>query len=201
MNIQADFEDEVITGDPGENGQPENEPYDGLYEMSYSSPIGWNSSTPLEEKETILLNRMSNMPESDKTMFLKVVRYNVIAELIDAIQNLKGTSEETWKNIISKLQNLLNFNDSDTSKFDFNKLLTTLLPLVALLAGLLIGLKKSEIEDSKSSEGSDEIKNDPVYKALQNKNIDDDSEIDIVTGKLKSVVLTKCNKMVEGFKC
>ena len=211
MSIIADFDDEVVLGDPGEYGTFENEPYDGLQESLNTKPSNWRINTTPEEKKEILLIRMANMSEEDLTMLLKTVRYDTINELMDALQNLKSTSEDTWKSIIGKMQNLLNFNDPDTSKFDFNKLLMVLLPLVAALAGLLIGLRKGEIADSRSSGLSDETLNDPVFKKMteneskqntqSNENNDEDSDIDQLTGKLKSVVLNKCKKLTDGFSC
>jgi hypothetical protein len=201
MAIIADF-DGPILGDPGENGTFENEPYDGLQEDLNSKPSNWRVDTTPNQRKEILLNRMANMPEEDLTMFLKVVRHDAINDTLDAIKNLKSTTEDTWKKVIGKLQLLLNFNDPDTSKFDFNKLLRILLPLLAGLAGLLIGLRKSEIEDAKSSDLPEELTNDPVFKkmtTLTKDDDDDDSDIDPITGKLKSVVLNKCKNKLNGF--
>lgn len=204
MDIITYFDDEVITGDPGENGTPENEPYNGLQEILNTRPSNWRLHATPEERKNILLSRMSNMSDDDLTMFLKIIRHNTICELLDALENLKSTSEETWKTIIAKMQNLLNFNDPDTSKFDFNKMLRTLLPLVAALAGLLIGLRKAEIADSQSSDLSDDTLNDPIFKLMmeedtQQSENDSDSDIDPLTGKIKSIVLTNCKKMIDGF--
>ena len=146
---------------------------------------------------------MANMSEEDRTMFLKIVRHDNITELMDAISNLKTTSEETWKNVINKLQFLLNFNDADTSKFDFNKLLKALIPLVAALAGLLIGLRQAEKAEAEAADVPVDPDENPILaymmKPDEEKEKDNDSEIDIITGQLKSVVLDQCNKMINGF--
>lgn len=177
---------------------------------SYTEKISWRDKTP-EQRYKILLNRMSDMDEYDRSMLLKIVRNDNINDILDALSNLKSTSETTWKNIINDIRFLLKFEDKDTSKFDYNKMLLTLLPLIAALAGLLIGLRKAEIADSQSSGLSDETTNDPVYKKMieeeskqnspNNENNDEDSDIDQLTGKLKSVVLNKCKKLTDGFSC
>ena len=55
MSIIADFDDEVVLGDPGEYGSFENEPYDGLQESLNTKPSNWRINTTPEEKKEILL--------------------------------------------------------------------------------------------------------------------------------------------------
>lgn len=203
MNIfDTDIENEIYM-DPGEGDVPENEPYDGLYDSMYNTPSNWRADATPEEKQEILFTRIANMSEEDRTMFLKIVRHDNITELMDAISNLKTTSEETWKNVINKLQFLLNFNDADTSKFDFNKLLKALIPLVAALAGLLIGLRQAEKAETEAADVPVDPDENPILaymmKPDEEKEKDNDSEIDIITGQLRSVVLDQCNKMINGF--
>lgn len=194
-----------------ENGDPIDMVYDDEeqldHEIAYKEKYYPYTSLTFEEKEALLYQRMSRMNEDDYNMFLKVLRYDTLDELMDAMTNLKNTSEQTWKNIISKLQFLLKFDDTETSKFDFNKLLRILLPLIAMLAGLLIGMRKAELADSQSSDLSDETLNDPIFKKMIDAETDtpysvsnsEDTDIDQLTGKLKSVVLDKCKKLVGGF--
>ena len=164
-------------------------------------PSAWHYNMSTEQKKAILNERIYSMSAYDRAMFLKIIREDAIDELLDAMKNLKNTAEETWKNIIYKLQNLLNFKDDDTSKFDFNKILKVLLPLVAALAALLLALKKAEKAESEASNVPSDIENDPVFKALYNdtNNDDDDGDIDKITGKIKSIVLTNCKKEIDGF--
>ena len=206
MNMLNDFDDDIL--EPGENGSPEDVPYEGAYDVLHtrnSKRLDWRTTMTQEERKTALLTRMANMSEDDYNMLLKVVRADAINETLDAISNLKGTSEEVWKKIISKLQFLSNFNDTETSKFDFNKLLKMLLPLLAGLAGLLIALKKSESAESDASGLPEEITNDPIFKEMKKaqekkgNDDDDDSDIDPTTGKIKSVVIRHCKKSTKGF--
>ena len=173
--------------------------YENVYREKY---YPYNNLT-LEEKEALLLQRMSEMSEDEYNMLLKVVRHDDVNELMDAVKNLKSTSEQTWKNIISKLQFLLNFNDTEISKFDFNKALKILLPLLAALAALLIGLRQSEKAEAEAADVPIDPSENPILaymmKPDEEKEGDDDSEIDIITGKMKSVVLSQCNKMINGF--
>lgn len=203
MNIFDDNIDNEIYVEPGEGDTPENEPYDGLYDSMYNTPANWRENATPEQKQEILFTRIANMSEEDRTMFLKIVRHDNITELMDAISNLKTTSEETWRNVINKLQFLLNFNDADTSKFDFNKLLKALIPLVAALAGLLIGLRQAEKAEAEAADVPIDPDEDPILaymmKPDEEKEKDNDSEIDIITGQLRSVVLDQCNKMINGF--
>ena len=201
-----DLDNEIL--EPGENGSPEDVPYEGSYDTilyKNSKTLDWRTSMSQDERKNALLTRMANMPEDDYNMMLKVVRADAINEMLDAISNLKGTTEDSWKKIINKLQFLTNFNDTETSKFDFNKALRTLLPLLAALAGLLIALRKSEAAESEASCLPDEIQNDPVFKAIkENRNKvkdinDDDLQIDEITGKIKSVVLQNCQYSKKGF--
>lgn len=204
MEIFDDNINEEIYSEPGEGDTPENEPYDSLYDPVYTTtPSNWRENATPEERQEILFTRLANMEEDERTMFLKIVRHDTINELMDAISNLKSTSEETWKNVINKLQFLLNFNDNDTSKFDFNKMLKILLPLVAALAALLIGLRQSEKAEAEAADVPIDPSENPILaymmKPDEEKEGDDESEIDIITGKLKSVVLSQCNKTINGF--
>ena len=172
--------------------------YENVYREKY---YPYNNLT-LEEKEALLLQRMSEMSEDEYNMLLKVVRHDDVNELMDAVKNLKSTSEQTWKNIISKLQFLLNFNDTETSKFNFNKALKILLPLLAALAGLLIGLRQSEKAESDAADVPIDPNENPVLAYMMKpdeEKEDDDSDIDPITGKIKSVVLAQCNKTINGF--
>ena len=108
MEIFDDNIDEEIYSEPGEGDTPENEPYDSLYDPVYTTtPSNWRENATPEERQEILFTRLANMEEDERTMFLKIVRHDTINELMDAISNLKSTSEETWKNVINKLQFLL----------------------------------------------------------------------------------------------
>lgn len=199
--------DDIDVTEYNEYGDPIDIVYDDEEQIGYEYaqrekyyPI--QTLTP-EERQELLFQRISQMDEYEYNMLLKTVRCDNINELMDAMSNLKSTSESTWKNIISKLQFLLKFNDTETSKFDFNKLLKILIPLIAALAGLLIALRKSEKAEAEAADVPIDTTENPILaymmKPDEEKEKDEDDELDPITGKLKSVVLSQCNKMINGF--
>lgn len=138
-----------------------------------------------------LYNKIKEMSNEERQMLLKVMQYNVLIETLQAIKNLKNTSEDTWKNILNKLKSLTNFKISN-NEFDFNESLKKLIPLVAALAGCLFAMREYEEASIDAAKPEDNILTNKKIDALNNEKI-------FNMNKKKSVILQQCDKKENGF--
>lgn len=184
----------------------ESEPSTEMTTTEIKTETDWRKNPDKESKKKELENRLNNMSDEDKSMFMKILQFDFLLEVFEAIKNLKKTGESTWKSIINKGQNLQNINIKDVfTKFDFNAFLKILLPLLAALAALLIGLRQSDGAEIESADvPNEDYENDPLTVAIKKKETGElpdvfEDGIDPLTGKLKSVVMTLCEKELKGF--
>lgn len=184
------YSDEVDEVDP-ENSQPADR------EMYNEPPINsydWRKNPTEEARQLELTKRLNNMSDEDKSMLMKIIHFDFIMEIMDAMKNLKDTSEEVWKNIISKGQRLLNINIKDENGINFNDFLGKLLPILAGLAALMIGLqqaKKAEIEASDVP--NEDYENDPLTSSQNS------TDIDPITNEMGSIIMSMCSQQLNGF--
>jgi hypothetical protein len=141
-----------------------------------------------------LYQRLNNMSEDERGLFTKIIFYTEITNLLNALENMKSTSVETWKRIIKRFKSLkdmgLSFDD-----FDLGKFCEKLLPLIGAAAGLFLALKESGDRDTESSDAANIP--DP----------EDETSIDLVKlneeistqQKAKSLILQYCNENIKGF--
>ena len=106
MDTELTEYDDIEVTEYNEYGDPIDIVYDDEEQIGYEYaqrekyyPV--QALTP-EERQELLFQRISQMDEYEYNMLLKTVRCDNINELMDAMNNLKSTSESTWKNIISK---------------------------------------------------------------------------------------------------
>ena len=108
-------------------------------------------------------------------------------EAMSAVENLKNTKESTWKKVIGKLNAIKDINIGvDPSGFDFKKLLTVLIPLLGLLAGILLALRQAEDPDNPDDPGNKEVKK--LNEAAKAK-----------AEKVKSIILQYCDGKSNGY--
>lgn len=138
-----------------------------------------------------LYQRLSQMTESERDMFYRIVRYDELMKLLDAIKNLKGTPAEVWQNVIKRLNAIADLpGGTDDKKFsDFMK---KLLPMVGAIAGTMLALKQLDKEDADAS--------DTGYN--ENDTAKDTQNINTKFGEAqtaKSLILQYCNQNENGF--
>lgn len=163
----------------------------------------WRKNPNKEECGMELTKRLNNMSDEDRSMFMKLIHFDFITDVMSALKNMKDTPEIIWKNIISKGQKLMNIKITNDNGFDFTEFLKVLLPALAGLAALMIGLKQAKKAEIESSDVPNEIHdNDPLTKNItkkENGEFDNNSEIDPLTGKVRSIILTMCDQQLNGY--
>lgn len=180
-NTNDDYVDEV---DP-ENNMPADRTNQTI---QYNND--WRKNPDRESKENELTKRLNNMSDKEKQMIIKFLQLDILLEMMDVLKNLKDTTEKTWKDIINKCKQIVNIKIKDIMDFDFDDFIKILLPLLAALAAIMIGLKQSKSSEIESSDTLDEELNSMREKiqTTPNNNI-----------KSKSVVLSMCEKEINGF--
>lgn len=146
-----------------------------------------------------LSQRMDQMEPEKKRLLVKTIQFKILKEILAAIKNLKGTTAETWKRIMRKLEAITGIDiGQDKSGFDFNAMARVLLPLLGALAGTMIAFKaaqKAESEAASPREDPDDPTaevNTPEYAEAQLNKIYND----FVN---KSVVMQMCDGKENGF--
>jgi len=139
-----------------------------------------------------LQKRLSQMSQSERDTLVKLVRYDTIMELLDAIKNLKKTSKETWENILKKLKAVADIDTKDGG--DIKNILLAMIPLVGALAGTLLALRENERLEIESAEPSDDNNpaKDPSFTAELQTLTD-------TTSSTESLVLKLCAENSLGF--
>jgi len=178
--------------------------YDGIEEQprayqteaDAASGDGGAIYTEAVDNRVELAQKLDEMPKHTRRGVIKVMQYKILDEVLNALGNLKKTSEREWRSVINKMQAISGINiGEDKSKFDFNKLLKKLIPLVALIAGMLLALREAEREEaeiSKPEDGADS----PVLnadKAAVENNVKFEIE------KAKSIILQYCYENKNGY--
>lgn len=143
-----------------------------------------------------LYQKMDKLDPTSRRMLLKIIQYNLLMEALSAVENLKNTTEKTWKNIIGKLNAIKDVNvGKDPSGFDFKKLLTTLIPLLGLLAGILLALRQAEAAEIEAAEPNQDDPEDPAVK--EKKALEKAAAAQ--AAKIHSIVLEFCGDKSNGF--
>ena len=105
------------------------------------------------DTKTKLYQKLNSMKPFNRMVFLKTMQFNVLSEVLDAVNNGKNTPEKVWKNVIRKMNAIKGIKaGKDRSGIDFNKILSALIPLIGTIAGLFIALRQAEKEEQKSAE-------------------------------------------------
>lgn len=143
-----------------------------------------------------LAQKLDEMPKHTRRGVIKVMQYKILDEVLNALANLKKTSEREWRSVINKMQAISGINiGDDKSKFDFNGLLKKLIPMVALIAGMLLALRESEREESEASKPED----DKDSSTLNAEKAAVENEIKFELEKAKSVILQYCSENKNGY--
>ena len=143
-----------------------------------------------------LAQKLDEMPKHTRRCVIKVMQYKILDEVLNALANLKKTSEREWRSVINKMQAISGINiGEDKSKFDFNKLLNKLIPMVALIAGMLLALREAEKEESEVSKPDD----DPESPVLNAEKAAVENQVKFEIEKAKSIILQYCSENKNGF--
>jgi F0F1-type ATP synthase assembly protein I len=146
--------------------------------------------------KTKLYKRLDEMDTNDRRMLLKIIQFDLLMEAMSAVENLKNTKESTWKKVIGKLNAIKDINIGvDPSGFDFKKLLTVLIPLLGLLAGILLALRQAEAAEKEASAPNPDNPDDPGNKEVKKLNEAAKAKAE----KVKSIILQYCDGKSNGY--
>jgi len=105
------------------------------------------------DAKTKLYQKLDNMKPFKRMVFLKMMQFNILSETLDAVNNGKNTPERVWKSVIGKMHAIKDLKaGKDKSGIDFSKIISTLLPLIGMLAGLFLALRQAEKEEQNAAE-------------------------------------------------
>ena len=150
-------------------------------------------STDELDAKVKLHKKLDNMPPFKRKVFLKVMQFNVLSEVLDAVTHGKNTPKKVWKSVLGKLYAIKDINIGDEkSKIDFRDVVAVLLPLLGMLAGLFMALREAEKAESEaaSPEGGDEEEMKKIEKNLAEKH---------AANLQKSIVMQLCEAQEKGF--
>ena len=100
------------------------------------------------DAKTKLYQKLNKMKPFKRMVFLKMMQFNILSETLDAVNNGKNTPERVWKSVIGKMHAIKNLKaGKDKSGIDFSQIISTLLPLIGMLAGLFLALREAEKAD------------------------------------------------------
>ena len=149
------------------------------------------------DAKTKLYQKLRAMPQFKRTVFLKMMQFNVISEVLDAVSNGKNTPRKVWDSVIRKMYTIKDINvGKDKSGIDFRKTISSLLPLVGTLAGLFIALREAEKAEHQAAEPEtnadfpDTLNSDTAAKKC------DEEKIKNIQ---KSIILQLCEAKEKGF--
>ena len=137
-----------------------------------------------------LYRMLERMSAWEKEMFVKIIQQDAMMDVLNAVKNLKKTSEEEWKRTIGKLISIKGMKTSGNGNFDFNGMLDKMIPALAFLAGMLLAMRESERKDSESAEP-----NDADNPLVSDPNIESGIE-GLSEG---SIIMRYCKNMENGF--
>lgn len=138
------------------------------------------------EEKVKLYKKIKDMTARERELFIKIIQYDAIVQTLEAIKNLKKTTAEEWKRIISKLNSLKDIKISP----ELNKIIKTITPLVAALAGMLLAMREAEKKESLAAEPENNPLDDPLFEK-EAKSLFDSS--------FGSVILKMCSQKINGF--
>ena len=105
------------------------------------------------DSKTKLYQKLNKMKPFKRMAFLKMMQFNILSETLDAVNNGKNTPERVWKSVIGKMHAIKNLKaGKDKSGMDFSQIISTLLPLIGMLAGLFLALRQAEKEEQNAAE-------------------------------------------------
>ena len=111
--------------------------------------------------KTKLYQKLNKMKPFKRMVFLKMMQFNILSETLDAVNNGKNTPERVWKSVIGKMHAIKNLKaGKDKSGIDFGQIISTLLPLIGMLAGLFLALRQAE------KEGDTRLLVEPSFSAI-----------------------------------
>ena len=103
--------------------------------------------------KTKLYQKLNTMKPFKRMAFLKMMQFNILSETLDAVNNGKNTPERVWKSVIGKMHAIKNLKTGkDKSGIDFSQIISTLLPLIGMLAGLFLAVRQAEKEEQNAAE-------------------------------------------------
>ena len=105
------------------------------------------------DTKTKLYQKLNNMKPFNRMVFLKMMQFNILSETLDAVNNGKNTPEIVWKSVIGKMHAIKDLKvGKDKSGIDFSQIISMLLPLIGMLAGLFLALRQAEKEEQNEAE-------------------------------------------------
>lgn len=105
------------------------------------------------DDKTKLYQKLDNMKPFKRMAFLKMMQFNILSETLDAVNNGKNTPERVWESTIGKMHAIKDLKaGKDKSGIDFSQIISTLLPLIGMLAGLFLALRQAEKEEQNAAE-------------------------------------------------
>ena len=105
------------------------------------------------DAKTKLYQKLNKMKPFKRMVFLKMMQFNILSETLDAVNNGKNTPERVWKSVIGKMHAIKDIKaGKDKSGIDFGQIISTLLPLIGMLAGLFLALRQAEKEEQNAAE-------------------------------------------------
>ena len=105
------------------------------------------------DAKTKLYQKLNQMKPFKRMVFLKMMQFNILSETLNAVNNGKNTPERIWKSVIGKMYAIKDLKvGKDKSGIDFSQIISTLLPLVGMLAGLFLALRQAEKEEQNAAE-------------------------------------------------
>ena len=105
------------------------------------------------DAKTKLYQKLNKMKPFKRMVFLKMMQFNILSETLDAVNNGKNTPERVWKSVIGKMHAIKDIKaGKDKSGIDFSQIISTILPLIGMLAGLFLALRQAEKEEQNAAE-------------------------------------------------
>lgn len=156
----------------------------GLTEETEPTPIENNQIGDADamNNKLKLYQKLDNMPPFKRMVFLKMMQFRVISDVLSAVENGKNTPKSVWRSVIGRLYAIKDINvGKDKSGIDFRKVIATLLPIIGTLAGLFLALRESEKAERNAAE-PEQIE-----------------EINTEAQKYQSIVLQMCKSNQNGF--
>lgn len=149
------------------------------------------------DAKTKLYQKLNKMKPFKRMVFLKMMQFNILSEVLDAVNNGKNTSERVWKSVIGKMHAIKDLKaGKDKSGIDFSQIITALLPLIGMLAGLFLALRQAEKEEQNAAEpDSDPNFPDTVNSESAAKKCAEEKAKNIQ----RSVVMQLCELKEKGF--
>ena len=105
------------------------------------------------DAKTKLYQKLDKMPPFKRMVFLKMMQFNILSEVLDAVNNGKNTPKKVWESVIGKMHAIKDLKaGKDKSGIDFSQIISMLLPLIGMLAGLFLALREAEKAEQEAAE-------------------------------------------------